>query len=92
MFEVSASILRKPDRRRFALPWPGPQDFLYVTPTPVQAARAGNAVHALLLYRHRLDRQEILPVRGLPLRAGDGGCGPQMCGHHLGPGRQVTSL
>ncbi|XP_022440755.1 carnitine O-palmitoyltransferase 1, brain isoform isoform X3 [Delphinapterus leucas] len=36
-------------------------DFLYVTPTPVQAARAGNAVHALLLYRHRLNRQEILP-------------------------------
>ncbi|OWK16356.1 hypothetical protein Celaphus_00004745 [Cervus elaphus hippelaphus] len=57
-------------------------DFLYVTPTPVQAARAGNAVHALLLYRHRLDRQELLPVRGLPPPAGDGGCGP---------GRQVTS-
>ncbi|XP_008046073.1 carnitine O-palmitoyltransferase 1, brain isoform [Carlito syrichta] len=36
-------------------------DFLYVTPTPLQAARAGNAVHALLLYRHRLNRQEILP-------------------------------
>lgn len=48
------------------LPPPGPQDFLYVTPTPVQAARAGNAVHALLLYRHRLNRQEILPVRGPP--------------------------
>lgn len=80
VFEVSASILRKPDRRHFA--WPGPQDFLYVTPTPVQAARAGNAVHALLLYRHRLDRQEILPVRALPPRARDGGCGP---------GRQVTS-
>nr|KAF6406520.1 carnitine palmitoyltransferase 1C [Molossus molossus] len=37
-------------------------DFLYVTPTPVQAARAGNAVHALLLYRHHLNRQEILPT------------------------------
>ncbi|KAG8521438.1 Carnitine O-palmitoyltransferase 1, brain isoform, partial [Galemys pyrenaicus] len=36
-------------------------DFLYVTPTPLQAARAGNAVHALLLYRHHLNRQEILP-------------------------------
>ncbi|XP_047386058.1 carnitine O-palmitoyltransferase 1, brain isoform isoform X6 [Sciurus carolinensis] len=36
-------------------------DFLYVTPTPLQAARAGNAVHALLLYRHRLNRQEIPP-------------------------------
>ncbi|XP_073652249.1 palmitoyl thioesterase CPT1C isoform X4 [Tursiops truncatus] len=27
----------------------------------MMAARAGNAVHALLLYRHRLNRQEILP-------------------------------
>ncbi|XP_077887754.1 palmitoyl thioesterase CPT1C isoform X3 [Ictidomys tridecemlineatus] len=36
-------------------------DFLYVTPTPLQAARAGNAVHALLLYRRRLNRQEIPP-------------------------------
>ncbi|ELW47128.1 Carnitine O-palmitoyltransferase 1, liver isoform [Tupaia chinensis] len=36
-------------------------DFLYVTPTPLQAARAGNAVHALLLFRHRLNRQEIPP-------------------------------
>ncbi|XP_062032404.1 carnitine O-palmitoyltransferase 1, brain isoform isoform X2 [Lepus europaeus] len=38
-------------------------DFLYVTPTPLQAARAGNAVHALLLYRHRLNRQEIPPFQ-----------------------------
>ncbi|XP_076987220.1 palmitoyl thioesterase CPT1C isoform X5 [Tamandua tetradactyla] len=37
-------------------------DFLYVPPTPLQAARAGNAVHALLLYRHRLNRQEIPPT------------------------------
>ncbi|XP_015978002.1 carnitine O-palmitoyltransferase 1, brain isoform isoform X4 [Rousettus aegyptiacus] len=43
-------------------------DFLYVTPTPVQAARAGNAVHALLLYRHRLDRQEILPTLLMGMR------------------------
>ncbi|XP_040108187.1 carnitine O-palmitoyltransferase 1, brain isoform isoform X2 [Oryx dammah] len=43
-------------------------DFLYVTPTPVQAARAGNAVHALLLYRHRLDRQEILPTLLMGIR------------------------
>lgn len=39
------------------------QDFLYVTPTPLQSARAGNAVHALLLYRHLLNQQEIPPVR-----------------------------
>ncbi|XP_055001766.1 carnitine O-palmitoyltransferase 1, brain isoform isoform X2 [Sorex araneus] len=43
-------------------------DFLYVTPTPLQAARAGNAVHALLLYRHHLNRQEILPTLLLGMR------------------------
>ncbi|XP_006898784.1 PREDICTED: carnitine O-palmitoyltransferase 1, brain isoform [Elephantulus edwardii] len=43
-------------------------DFLYVTPTPLQAARAGNAVHALLLYRHRLCRQEIPPTLLMEMR------------------------
>ncbi|KAK2509531.1 hypothetical protein MC885_018614 [Smutsia gigantea] len=43
-------------------------DFLYVTPTPVQAARAGNAVHALLLYRHRLNCQEIPPTLLMGMR------------------------
>ncbi|XP_077837007.1 palmitoyl thioesterase CPT1C isoform X8 [Macaca mulatta] len=43
-------------------------DFLYVTPTPLQAARAGNAVHALLLYRHRLNRQEIPPTLLMGMR------------------------
>ncbi|XP_029425248.1 carnitine O-palmitoyltransferase 1, brain isoform isoform X4 [Nannospalax galili] len=43
-------------------------DFLYVTPTPLQAARAGNAVHALLLYRHRLNRQEIPPILLMGMR------------------------
>lgn len=38
------------------------QDFLYVTPSPLQAARAGNTVHAILLYRRKLDREEIPPV------------------------------
>uniref|UniRef100_A0A8C8SGA3 Carnitine O-palmitoyltransferase 1, muscle isoform n=1 Tax=Pelusios castaneus TaxID=367368 RepID=A0A8C8SGA3_9SAUR len=37
-------------------------DFLYVTPSPWQAARAGNVVHAILLYRQKLDREEIPPV------------------------------
>uniref|UniRef100_UPI00398EA013 carnitine O-palmitoyltransferase 1, liver isoform-like isoform X2 n=1 Tax=Pristiophorus japonicus TaxID=55135 RepID=UPI00398EA013 len=42
-------------------------DFLYVTPTTIQAARAGNLVHALLLYRRKLSREEIPPllIRGV---------------------------
>lgn len=38
------------------------QDYLYVLPTHIQAARAGNAIHAILLYRRKLDREEIKPV------------------------------
>uniref|UniRef100_A0A8C5HGW9 carnitine O-palmitoyltransferase n=1 Tax=Gouania willdenowi TaxID=441366 RepID=A0A8C5HGW9_GOUWI len=38
-------------------------DFLYVTPTPVQAARAGNTVTALLLYRRKVNREELKPSR-----------------------------
>ncbi|KAG9475733.1 hypothetical protein GDO78_003900 [Eleutherodactylus coqui] len=37
-------------------------DYLYVLPTTIQAARAGNAIHALLLYRRKLDREEIKPL------------------------------
>ncbi|XP_074832845.1 carnitine O-palmitoyltransferase 1, muscle isoform isoform X2 [Carettochelys insculpta] len=37
-------------------------DFVYVTPSPLQAARAGNAVHAILLYRRKLDREQIPPI------------------------------
>uniref|UniRef100_A0A8C3HQG8 Carnitine palmitoyltransferase 1A n=1 Tax=Chrysemys picta bellii TaxID=8478 RepID=A0A8C3HQG8_CHRPI len=37
-------------------------DFLYVVPTSLQAARAGNVIHATLLYRKKLDRQEIKPL------------------------------
>lgn len=33
-----------------------------MTPSHVQAARAGNVVHAILLYRRKLDRGEIPPV------------------------------
>ncbi|XP_039220865.1 carnitine O-palmitoyltransferase 1, brain isoform isoform X4 [Crotalus tigris] len=36
-------------------------DFLYVTPTPIQAARAGNLVYAMLQYRRKLIREEIKP-------------------------------
>uniref|UniRef100_A0A674PGK5 carnitine O-palmitoyltransferase n=1 Tax=Takifugu rubripes TaxID=31033 RepID=A0A674PGK5_TAKRU len=38
-------------------------DFLYVTPTSVQAARAGNTITALLLYRRKVNREELKPVR-----------------------------
>uniref|UniRef100_UPI003AB041B4 carnitine O-palmitoyltransferase 1, liver isoform-like isoform X2 n=1 Tax=Centroberyx gerrardi TaxID=166262 RepID=UPI003AB041B4 len=38
-------------------------DFLYVTPTPIQAARAGNTIHAFLLYRRKLNREEVKPSR-----------------------------
>ncbi|XP_024137506.1 carnitine O-palmitoyltransferase 1, liver isoform isoform X1 [Oryzias melastigma] len=37
-------------------------DFLYVFPTSIQAARAGNAIHAIMLYRRRLDRAQIKPI------------------------------
>ncbi len=38
------------------------QDFLYVTPTPIQAARAGNSIYAFFLYRRKLNKEEIKPV------------------------------
>ncbi|CAN9505858.1 unnamed protein product [Ophioblennius macclurei] len=38
-------------------------DFLYVTPTRVQAARAGNTITALLLYRRKVNREELKPSR-----------------------------
>ncbi|XP_053567657.1 LOW QUALITY PROTEIN: carnitine O-palmitoyltransferase 1, liver isoform-like [Bombina bombina] len=37
-------------------------DFLYVTPTRIQAARAGNTAHAILLYRRKLSREELKPL------------------------------
>ncbi|CAL8260572.1 unnamed protein product [Merluccius merluccius] len=37
-------------------------DFLYVFPTSVQAARAGNAIHSIMLYRRKLDRAQIKPI------------------------------
>uniref|UniRef100_A0A8C9PB37 Carnitine palmitoyltransferase 1A n=1 Tax=Spermophilus dauricus TaxID=99837 RepID=A0A8C9PB37_SPEDA len=36
---------------------------VYITPTHIQAARAGNTIHAILLYRRKLDREEIKPIR-----------------------------
>uniref|UniRef100_A0A2K6TP11 carnitine O-palmitoyltransferase n=1 Tax=Saimiri boliviensis boliviensis TaxID=39432 RepID=A0A2K6TP11_SAIBB len=43
--------------------WATNYDLLYVIPTHIQAARAGNAIHAILLYRRKLDREEIKPIR-----------------------------
>lgn len=37
-------------------------DFLYVFPTSLQAARAGNAIHAIMLYKSNLDRAQIKPL------------------------------
>uniref|UniRef100_A0A3Q0SIJ1 Uncharacterized protein n=1 Tax=Amphilophus citrinellus TaxID=61819 RepID=A0A3Q0SIJ1_AMPCI len=37
-------------------------DFLYVTPTPIQAARAGNNIHSFFLYRRKLNKEELKPV------------------------------
>uniref|UniRef100_A0A4X2L0L8 Carnitine palmitoyltransferase 1C n=1 Tax=Vombatus ursinus TaxID=29139 RepID=A0A4X2L0L8_VOMUR len=39
-------------------------DFLSVAPTPLQAARAGNAVYAMMRFREQLGRGEVEPVRG----------------------------
>ncbi|XP_045066684.1 carnitine O-palmitoyltransferase 1, liver isoform-like isoform X1 [Coregonus clupeaformis] len=38
-------------------------DFLYVTPTPIQAARAGNTITALLLYRRKVNTEQLKPSR-----------------------------
>ncbi|KAE8616982.1 hypothetical protein XENTR_v10008942 [Xenopus tropicalis] len=40
-------------------------DYLYVTPSTNQAARAGNVIHAMLLYRRKLERGLIPPVMAL---------------------------
>ncbi|KAK1159869.1 carnitine O-palmitoyltransferase 1, liver isoform-like isoform X1 [Acipenser oxyrinchus oxyrinchus] len=37
-------------------------DYLYVYPTKIQSARAGNTIHAILLYRRKLDREQIKPI------------------------------
>ncbi|XP_036408248.1 carnitine O-palmitoyltransferase 1, liver isoform-like [Megalops cyprinoides] len=38
-------------------------DFLYVTPTPIQAARAGNTIKAFLIYRRNVNLEELKPSR-----------------------------
>lgn len=40
-------------------------DFITVNPTTNQAARAGNAIHAMLMYRRKLERGLIPPVMAL---------------------------
>ncbi|XP_078002106.1 palmitoyl thioesterase CPT1C isoform X3 [Phascolarctos cinereus] len=43
-------------------------DFLSVAPTPLQAARAGNAVYAMMRFREQLGRGEIEPATLLGMR------------------------
>uniref|UniRef100_A0A8C2C417 carnitine O-palmitoyltransferase n=1 Tax=Cyprinus carpio TaxID=7962 RepID=A0A8C2C417_CYPCA len=38
-------------------------DFIYAFPTHLQAARAGNVIHAIMLYKRKLDQAQIKPVR-----------------------------
>ncbi|XP_049419022.1 carnitine O-palmitoyltransferase 1, liver isoform-like isoform X1 [Epinephelus fuscoguttatus] len=38
-------------------------DFMYVTPTPIQAARAGNSLYAFFQYRRKLNKEELQPTR-----------------------------
>ncbi|XP_020838504.1 carnitine O-palmitoyltransferase 1, muscle isoform isoform X2 [Phascolarctos cinereus] len=40
-------------------------DFILTSHTNVQAARLGNVVHAMIMYRRKLDREEIKPVMAL---------------------------
>lgn len=63
-----------------------------MTPSSIQAARAANVVHSILLYRRRLDRGEIPPVRGPggaggPMGLGGPGCpvGTGVWGIQRGP-------
>lgn len=48
---------------QFLKPFSFEQDFLNAFPTHLQAARAGNVIHAIMLYRRKLDRAQIKPVR-----------------------------
>ncbi|XP_075409545.1 carnitine O-palmitoyltransferase 1, muscle isoform [Tenrec ecaudatus] len=40
-------------------------DFVLIKPTEVQAARLGNIVHSMILYRRKLDREEIKPMMAM---------------------------
>ncbi|KAM4845377.1 carnitine O-palmitoyltransferase 1, liver isoform 1-T3 [Thomomys bottae] len=40
-------------------------DLLFLESTHIQAAKAGNVIHAMLLYRRKLDREELKPIRVL---------------------------
>ncbi|XP_020036709.1 carnitine O-palmitoyltransferase 1, muscle isoform isoform X3 [Castor canadensis] len=40
-------------------------DLVLIKNTNVQAARLGNAIHAMIMYRRKLDREEIKPVMAL---------------------------
>lgn len=48
------------------------QEFVLVKNTNIQAARLGNIVHAMIMYRRKLDREDIKPVSCVGLRAQQG--------------------
>lgn len=48
------------------------QDFVFIQNTNIQAARLGNVVHAMIMYRRKLDREEIKPVSCVGSRAQQG--------------------
>lgn len=68
---------------------------MLVKNTDVQAARLGNAVHAMITYRRKLDREEIKPVscvggEGMTGRgAASESCRPFLPGDGAGPRAHV---
>ncbi|XP_042363360.1 LOW QUALITY PROTEIN: carnitine O-palmitoyltransferase 1, liver isoform-like [Plectropomus leopardus] len=38
-------------------------DYMYVTPTPIQAAAAGNSIYGFFQYRRKLNKEELQPTR-----------------------------
>uniref|UniRef100_A0A673UN15 Carnitine O-palmitoyltransferase 1, muscle isoform n=1 Tax=Suricata suricatta TaxID=37032 RepID=A0A673UN15_SURSU len=45
--------------------WATNYEFVLIKNTEIQAARLGNIVHAMIMYRRKLDREEIKPVMAL---------------------------
>lgn len=56
----------------------------------MQAARLGNAVHAMIMYRRKLDREEIKPVSYIRVKGGVRRSGLNLS--HAGPSFQVMAL
>lgn len=56
----------------------------------MQAARLGNVVHAMIMYRRKLDREQIKPVSSIRLKGGVRKGGLSLS--HAGPSSQVMAL